>query len=140
MPPRHPAGPKTPNKANKNTNKKIVQANIRDYAQTETFHLPNPIIRPGRGKFIGTNADDPNRTLAQFNFSHPKRNEPGVWTNRNGVQIGVSDQEDSIVRAQKSTGDMAPAINIHLHTNPQAFDYKKAAKLRNKKYRGKGGY
>lgn len=70
----------------------------------------------GKGKFLGTNADSPNRTRVRgFNYN-PRKGGGGTWTNRAGVQVGESDQEDSMIRGRKSTGDFAPiqqAAKLH---------------------------
>jgi hypothetical protein len=66
------------------------------------------------------------------------RKGTGIWQNSQGVQLGRSLSEDSDFMPSKSTGDIpSTAIHIHLHSNPQGFDFQKAAKLRNKKYKGK---
>jgi hypothetical protein len=123
---------------NPNQNRKIVQANIQDRAQVEATRAEDgSIVSPKfykNDRMMGTSGDTGSK-LKGFDYG-----KNGVWKNRNRTQVATSSGEDAPLIPSKSTGDFGNAIHIHLHGNDSGFNVQKAAKLRNKKYKGKAGY
>lgn len=75
--------------------------------------------------------DPPDQTTRRYIGAG--RGGTGIWQNSNGTQIGRSVTEDSDIMPSKSTGDLANAIHIHLHTPDWgSLNTMKAAKMRNK--------
>lgn len=112
-------------------------------ATTSSHSRAYSLTHNAQGKLVDNLNAPADQTTRRYIGAKP--GGTGIWKNTNGAQIGRSLAEDATIMPSKSTGDLPPtgfgnAIHIHLHSQPAPLNTQKAAKLKNKQYKGKAGY